>query len=179
MRNCSENGNRQSNQVHKYKDEKQISDLPSLLPVALPRGSACPNAFLYENPVCVNNGTLHIGDRSVAEDMSCSFCDCPEGWEGVDCGRCSSVSVCPDKTINGTVSFLFIFLSIGTTRVGAHTSLFFFCYVDEQRERLRQALGADDVGGQCTWTYFLQRTTSISRNFFVSLNPWGVFLSCC
>ncbi|CAM9125191.1 unnamed protein product [Ectocarpus sp. 6 AP-2014] len=35
--------------------------------------------------------------------MSCSFCDCPEGWEGVDCGRCSSVSVCPDKTINGTL----------------------------------------------------------------------------
>ena len=69
---------------------------------APPVATACPNSFAYENPVCVNNGTLHIGDR-VADELSCSYCDCEEGWEGVDCGRCSTVSACPDITLNGTV----------------------------------------------------------------------------
>lgn len=69
---------------------------------APPVATACPNSFTYENPVCVNNGTLHIGDR-VADELSCSYCDCEEGWEGVDCGRCSTVSACPDITLNGTV----------------------------------------------------------------------------
>ncbi|CAN0195644.1 unnamed protein product, partial [Hapterophycus canaliculatus] len=65
-----------------------------------PTAPACPTAFFYENPVCVNNGTLHIGDRSEGE-KSCAYCDCEEGWEGVDCGRCSSVSACPAMDING------------------------------------------------------------------------------
>lgn len=52
--------------------------------------------------MCVNNGTLHIADRS-GDGLSCSYCDCEDGWEGVDCGRCSSVSACPAVTINGTV----------------------------------------------------------------------------
>lgn len=75
---------------------------PPPLPVTV-TVAACPNAFLYENPVCLSNSTLHIGDRSAGE-RSCSYCDCQEGWGGVDCGRCSDVSVCPDINVNGTVS---------------------------------------------------------------------------
>lgn len=65
---------------------------------------ACSNAFEYENPVCLNNGTIHIGDRTDSLDMSCSYCDCPEGWGGLDCGRCMELSVCPQKEIDGVVS---------------------------------------------------------------------------
>lgn len=65
--------------------------------------AACPNSFAYENPICANNGTLHIAP-SDGGATSCSSCDCQEGWQGVDCGRCIDVSACPARTINGTVS---------------------------------------------------------------------------
>lgn len=87
----------------------------SLLLMALGVGAtcaACPNAFLYGNPVCQNNGTLHIGSRGEGTN-SCAYCDCPLGWGGVDCNRCFDVSVCPNKTVYGVVRERLLFETRG------------------------------------------------------------------
>ena len=53
----------------------------------------CANALTgVGGPSCAH-GSLHT--NGAYEATSCSYCDCPTEWGGVDCSLCRNSSVCP------------------------------------------------------------------------------------
>lgn len=52
--------------------------------------TVCPNSLKNGDPLCLNGGRLHSDNSSGVGNeyyTNCAFCDCPEGWGGVDCSR--------------------------------------------------------------------------------------------
>lgn len=42
--------------------------------------------------MCQNGSSLHAEETLAAK--SCHYCDCIDGWRGIECGLCPSVDVC-------------------------------------------------------------------------------------
>lgn len=56
----------------------------------LPLLTVCPNSLKNGDPLCLNGGRLHSDNSSGTGNeyyTNCAFCDCPQGWGGVDCSR--------------------------------------------------------------------------------------------
>eukprot|EP01029_Cantina_marsupialis_P001878 TRINITY_DN116_c3_g1_i1.p1 TRINITY_DN116_c3_g1~~TRINITY_DN116_c3_g1_i1.p1 ORF type:complete len:1136 (+),score=366.80 TRINITY_DN116_c3_g1_i1:74-3481(+) len=62
--------------------------------VSMPNKEVVPDTWEADF-FCKNGGQRHWHDIAHNKDWGGSFCDCPDGWAGQDCGTCLRDNVCP------------------------------------------------------------------------------------
>eukprot|EP01029_Cantina_marsupialis_P014684 TRINITY_DN32218_c0_g1_i1.p1 TRINITY_DN32218_c0_g1~~TRINITY_DN32218_c0_g1_i1.p1 ORF type:complete len:235 (+),score=51.21 TRINITY_DN32218_c0_g1_i1:239-943(+) len=73
-----------------------VSKAGCIAGVTMPAKEIVPNTE-ETDIICKNGGQRHWHDIVHHKDFGGTFCDCPKGWGGIDCGTCLTNKICPDN----------------------------------------------------------------------------------